>query len=409
MLDSHVQATYRRMAGLEVLLLPNDTMELGLTHHRATSGLGRLSNELGRGLIVHSTEVMTVEGLPLGVLQQHVWARSGPVIGKKQRRRGVPIEEKESFKWLKSLEAVNAAAQHCPESLLVSLSDAESDVYELFAQERERNVHLLVRASKNRRLNEEGYLWDALQQQPVLASAEVLVARHEKQPSRIAKLSVRFKRVELRRPKYVKGPKSLQLWALLAVEDHAPLGVEEPIEWLLLSTLAIETAEEALQRLEWYSKRFGIEVLHKVLKSGCQLEQRQFETAERIKRCMTLYTVIAWRILYMTMLNRAVPDAPCSVLLERDEWEALFCILHNTPTPLAEAPSIGEAVRGIARLGGFLGRKADGQPGVTVLWRGLRHLMDITMAYRLFRPALVPRPRRPRRTRQRAARTRIRG
>jgi len=389
MLESHVQATYRRMAGVEMLLLPNDTMELSLTHHPATSGLGRLSDKRAMGLLVHSTEVLTVEGVPLGLLQQHIWARDWPIL-KKPRHRSVPIEEKESFKWLRSLEAVNEAARHCPDSVLLSLGDAESDLYELFVQEREPNVQLLVRAARNRRLSdEEGYLWDTLQKQPIAASAEVLVARRDKQPSRTAKLSVRFRKVSLRRPEFRRGPQSVTLWAVLAVEEHRPAGVDEPIEWLLLSSLPVKSANDALQRLQCYSKRFGIEILHKVLKSGCKLEQRQFETAERIKRCLTLYSVIAWRILYITLLGRALPDAPCSVLLERDEWEALFCVVHNTPTPPSEPPSIGQAVLAIARLGGFLARKGDGHPGVTVLWRGLQHLMDITMTYRVFRPALV--------------------
>jgi hypothetical protein len=338
---------------------------------------------------VHSTEVMTPEGVPLGLLQQHVWARDWPIL-EEPRPRSMPIEEKESFKWVLSFEAVNEAGRHCPESLLLSLGDAESDIYELFVQEREPNVHLLVRAARNRCLSEEqGHLWEALQAQRVAAHAEVLVARRDKQPSRTAKLSVRFRKVSLRRPQSRPGPKSVTLWAVLAVEEHPPVGVDEPIEWLLLGTLPVKSANDALQRLQWYSKRFGIEILHKVIKSGCKLEQRQFETAERIKRCLTLYSVIAWRILYMTLLGRALPDAPCSVLLERDEWEALFCVVHNTPTPPFEPPSIGEAVLSIARLGGFLARKGDGHPGVTVLWRGLQHLMDITMTYRVFRPALV--------------------
>jgi hypothetical protein len=410
MLESHVQATYRRMAAQKVVLLPNDTMEVSLTHHPATTGLGRLSNAHARGLMVHSTEAMTVEGVPLGILQQHIWARTWPV-GKREQRRELPIEEKESNKWLLSLEAVNAAAHHCPESLLVSLGDAESDVYDLFVAPRAPNVELLVRASRNRRLSEEGYLWETLQKKRASAHAEVAVGRHDGQPARTAKLSVRFKQVQLRPPKHrlSEGLPNVTLWAILAVEDSPPAWVEEPLEWLILSTLPLNNSNDALEKLQWYSRRFGIEIFHKVLKSGCQIEQRQFETAERIKRCMTLYSVISWRILYMTMLARAVPDAPCSVLLERDEWEALFCILHHTPIPPPEPPSIHDAVLAIARLGGFLGRKGDGHPGATVLWRGLHHLMDITMTYRIFHLPSPPPRRSPKRSRSRTPRTKIPG
>jgi hypothetical protein len=179
------------------------------------------------------------------------------------------------------------------------------------------------------------------------------------------------------------------VWAVLAVEPHPPADVE-PVEWLLLTTAPVAAMADALERLDWYECRWGVEVWHKVLKSGCQIEARQLETAERLRRCLALYSVIAWRILYGTMLARVVPDAPCTALLEADEWQALYCAIHRTPRPPAQPPSLRMAVRWTAQLGGFLGRTGDGEPGVTVVWRGFQHLVDLTTMYRIMRPPPSP-------------------
>ena len=123
------------------------------------------------------------------------------------------------------------------------------------------------------------------------------------------------------------------------------------------------------------------------MKSGCRIEDRQLETVERLKRCLTLYSVIAWRILYATMQARVVPNAPCTVLLDDDEWQGLYCRIHRVAVAPAKPPTLRQAVRWIAQLGGFLGRKHDGEPGVTVLWKGFQHLVDITAMYRIMRPS----------------------
>ena len=123
------------------------------------------------------------------------------------------------------------------------------------------------------------------------------------------------------------------------------------------------------------------------MKSGCRIEARQLGTAERLQRCLTLSSVMAWRVFYATMLARAVPDMPCSVLLEIEAWQALYCAIHSCPTPPAEPPTLGEAVRWIAQLGGFVGRRPRDYPGAETLWRGLQHLRDLTRMYCIMRPS----------------------
>lgn len=387
-LDSHVDATTARMAAVPLVLAVQDTTELDWTAHPATTGLGPLAHPDHQGLHVHTTLALTPARVPLGLVAQQVWARDPEETGKRASRKCRPITEKESHKWLTSVEAVIEAHARCPQTRFVCIGDREADVYDLFLQERPSGVDLLVRASWNRRVDHaERYLWAKVEAQPVAATLTVRVPRRGLQPARQATVTVRWCLVLLCPPTHRKAEKlpTLAVWAVLAREEHPPAGVD-PIEWLLLTTCAVHTTEDAVERVDWYACRWGIEVWHKVLKSGCRIETRQLETAARLQRGLAVYSVIAWRVLYATLLSRAMPDAPCTVLLEPEEWEALYCAIHLTSTPPATPPTLRQAVRWIGRLGGFLARRSDGEPGVTVLWKGFQHLFDLTLMYHVMRP-----------------------
>jgi hypothetical protein len=168
--------------------------------------------------------------------------------------------------------------------------------------------------------------------------------------------------------------------------EREPPAEAEPVEWLRLTTGAVDSVDDAIERVQWYSCRWGIEVWHRILQSGCRLEARQFAMAERLQRCLALYSVLAWRIFYATMLARSVPEVPCSVLLEPDEWQALSCAIHRVPQPPPAPPPLGQAVTWIAQLSGFVGRRRRDRPGAEVLWRGLQHLGDLTTMYCIMRP-----------------------
>jgi hypothetical protein len=205
---------------------------------------------------------------------------------------------------------------------------------------------------------------------------------------REANLTLRFCPLTLCPPRHRKseGLPEVALWAVLVREVDPPAKVK-PIEWLLLSTVAVHTVDDAVERVAWYSCRWGIEVWHRILKSGCRIEQRQLATSERLQRCLSLYSVIAWRVFYATMLVRVVPEMSCEVLLEIEEWQALYCAIHECPTPPESPPTLEEAVRWIAQLGGFVGRRRRDQPGTETLWRGFQHLSDLTRMYCIMRPA----------------------
>ncbi len=388
MLHSHVEASYRRMSSVELVLAVQDTTYLDWTSHPATENLGPLTSAKQQGLVAHSTLAISEERVPLGVLAQKVWARDAETYAKLKDHKQRAIEEKESNKWLESLAAVEAARQACPDTHFVSVGDREADIYDLFMVERSVGVDLLVRAAENRRVEtDERYLWAAIEATPVVACTEVSVPARNGQVARTANLDIHWREITLRPPRNrakEKLPK-VTVWAVWAVETEPPANVPA-VEWLLLTTVPVHSTQDALRRLDWYACRWGIEVWHKVLKSGCRIETRQLETADRLKRCLTLYAVIAWRVLYAVMLSRAAPDLPCLALLNEAEWQALYCATHNTTILPSAPPSLAQAVRWVAQLGGFQSRKGDGHPGVTVIWKGFQHLSDLTYMYLVFRP-----------------------
>lgn len=387
-LEQHIRATYQRIAKVPLVLCPQDTTYLDWTHHPHTQGLGPLASANRFGLMAHSTLAMTPEHIPLGVLQQQVWARDTDTYGQLENHKLRNIEGKESQKWLISLQSVIEASQANPDTQFVSIGDREADVYDLFLVERGAQVDLLVRAIRDRRVkNAERYLWASMAAEPVSATVELGVPRRKDHPARLVSLEIRWKQVYLHPPRYRSAEKlpDVPVWVVWAVETNPPEGVEK-IEWMLLNTREIHSTNEALELLDWYACRWGIEVWHKILKSGCQIEARQLGNADRLKRLLAVFSVVAWRILYATMLGRALPDASCTILFEEAEWQALYCAVHQTAILPDKLPGLQEAIRMVGSLGGFLGRKQDGEPGVTVLWKGFQRLSDLILMYKIFRP-----------------------
>lgn len=391
---SHVRATLERVAAAPVVLAVQDSTQVDWTAHPATRGLGQIGNGKGRGIILHSTLALTPERVPLGLLAQTDWVR--PLDAPRApERRHLPVAEKESRKWLESLEAVLAAQADCPRTHFISVGDREADMYELFAFPRPVGVDLLVRSCHDRCLVEadgtRSHLRSALAATPVRATVEVAVPRQAERPARTARLSVHWGPITLlpaKRPG-LTSPDPIALGAVWAAEPLPPPGIPA-LDWCLLTTLPLPTTQAALTCLDYYAARWTIEVYHKVLKSGCALEQRQLEDLDHLQRCRAVFGVIAWYVLFATLLARTQPDRPCTLLLEEAEWQALYCHIHHTLILPAAPPTLAQAVRWIAHLGGFLGRTSDGPPGVTVLWRGFAHLFDLAAMYRLHHPPLRP-------------------
>ena len=391
-LESHYGATAQRVAEQGgVVLAVQDTTFLDYSAHPLTEGLGPIGTKSQAallGLVLHDTMAYSLEGTPLGLVDVQCWARDPAEKGKRERRRELPIEQKESSKWLRSFEAARRLQSRCPATTVVSMGDREADVYELFhlAAQHPEGPKLLVRAYRERVLAEEqGPLWEHLRAQAVAGHFELHVPRRSSRPARVATLEVRFAPVELRAPRGKGKLGPVRLWAVEAWETEPPEGIE-PVRWTLLTTLEVQSFEQAMEKLSWYALRWQIEVYHRTLKSGCHIEERQLGNADRLQACLAIDMVVAWRITWLARLGRETPNVPCSVFFEEAQWKALVSFVTKSYAPPSEPPELREAMRMVAGLGGFLGRKGDGEPGTKSLWLGLQRLDDITWSWIQFSP-----------------------
>jgi hypothetical protein len=212
--------------------------------------------------------------------------------------------------------------------------------------------------------------------------------RTPKRKPRTATLTVRISSVYLQPPQQHpqrKRLKPVRVQVVWAMEEQPPAG-EKAIAWLLLTTLEVTCFEQASRCLCWYSYRWLIERYHYTLKSGCRVEQLQLETAARLERALATYAIVAWRLLWLTYEARNYPTESIEGILPTHEWQALYCYIYQTTVLPNEPPTLADCVRWIARLGGFLGRKNDGEPGVKTLWLGLQRVHDMASIWQLLAP-----------------------
>jgi len=401
---AHRQATLGRARdlGCKLILGVQDSTYVNFTTHRATTGLGSIGAPGLRGFIHHGVLAVDAErGVPLGWLDSYTWVRpedtpsspppdpAPPDADKPPPSPPPPDEEKEkeSHRWLDALTRSSAVLP--PDISMITVADREADCFELFDHARNLDQHLLVRAHHDRKVvvdEEIKYLRDAALAAEVLGVTAFTIPRDDKhnRPERQALATLQVAHVLLQPPDHLAArhlaPVPIQV--ILLQEIDAPAD-QKPVQWLLLTTLPVCTLDEACQCVEWYSWRWRIERLHFILKSGCNYEQLQLETADRLWRALAIYLIVAWRVLYIDLVGRTFPTVPCTIFLTADEWQALCCHHQKTPTPPADPPDARTAVRWIAKLGGFLGRKGDGEPGVKTLWRGLRQLQALTEMYQI--------------------------
>lgn len=379
-LAPHFQRTVERMSQHRRVFAIQDTTYLDYTDHPATEGLGSIGTKSQKrfGFIKHTTLIVSASGVPLGCLTDKVWVRDG-FGGKAHKSKG--IEEKESYRWVEALSAVSTVVPEGVETIFVS--DRESDIYDFFIEADE--TPFVIRAAQDRRVDAcVGKLSELIKNQEVAGVFQTEVARRGNQRSRTATLSVRFADATLCPPRYrtsrSEALPNVDVFVIWVMETDPPEDVK-PLEWLLLTNVKVSTFSDALERVDWYKQRWQIEVYFKVLKSGTKVERVRLETQARLLRYIALLSVIAWRLYWLTMLNRHARDADCTNVLEDHEWKALYSVTHKTPSLPEKIPTVSEVVLWIAKLGGFLGRKSDGNPGVTVLWRGWQRLNDITETF----------------------------
>jgi len=373
--------TQARLAGEKRVLLVQDTTSFNFSHHPGTEGMGPLENAHAVGFLSHNTLAVSEAGVPLGIVKQVVWARNPAETGKRAQRHERAFTEKESYKWVDGLPE---RAERPPGVQSLVVCDAEAHIYELLDVLQERGLDYVIRAADYRSFTPEGQsLFEAVAQQAMQEQFTLNLKRRPDREARTAQMALRFGTVTLRRPQRADTDEpSLTVWVVDVQEADAPAG-ETAVHWLLLTALPVDTAEQARQITMWYSYRWVIERLHYVLKSGCKLEDSQLSQAVRLERLLAVYTLVAWRILWLTYQARITPDAPCTLALQPSEWQALYLFTQKQRRLPKQPPSLHQAVRWIAQLGGFLGRKGDGEPGVKVLWRGWTRLQDIAATFTL--------------------------
>jgi hypothetical protein len=401
-LAAHRAKTAERAGQHRTVLAIQDTSYLVYTSHRQTTGLGKLSLKKGKrvekihsqGLLMHSCLAVTPAGLPLGLLAQKIFAREAVTEDQTMHRNVLPIEEKESYRWLESLK--NSRSM-CGNTQLVTVCDREADIYELFQLSVELAAPVLVRANYDRPINKRSMyaekdivkLWAHLEQQPSAGSfaIEIPARRGTKHASprapRVATVELRFVAFKLNPPKRLSAKlPDLAMYAIYVREKDPPAD-EQPLEWMLLTNLTIENFAQAYEKVQWYCLRWRIEMYHKVLKSGFHIEHCRLGDAQRLIRYVTVMSIIAWRLFLLTLIARTHPAAPCTTLLTDHEWKVLYCKVNRTTALPPQPPTLHEAIIWIARLGGFLARKNDGQPGTIPLWRGWKRLTDLTQGWLL--------------------------
>lgn len=400
-LAPHRERTQQRMKAQKTVLCIQDGTDLNYNDLAECEGLGVIgSNQTGaksRGLHLHSTLAVTDDGLPLGVLRTQCWAPESRSKEETRPTHQIPIEEKDTYAWLLGLRDTRAVASEMPHTRVVSVLDRGADLFELFDEwRRDPSVHLLVRAKHNRRTTEAHSLFAAVRAEEVRGRLAIHVGRQSARPKkskqkarpkrkeRTAEVALRYRKVELRPPPYHKDKEPLALWILHVGEKDPPAGAK-PLEWFLLTTLEIASPEDAERLVGWYCLRWRIEDWHRVLKTGCKIEELGHHSAERLKRAVAINAVIAWRIMLLTLLGREVPDLPAEVFFSDLELEVLdaFAKTRRDLKHLKPTVRLYDAVFVVAKLGGYFGRKHDGPPGHQTMWYGYTHLRSMAAGYAL--------------------------
>jgi len=404
-LAGHFEATRDRFASIEgPVLVLHDTTEfsfrreeahaVGLTHKVAkghTDERGRQRLHTVCGILMHSSLGVTPDGLPLGLAAIKLWTRKkfkginalqGKTLdsGKHSvNTTRIPIEEKESVRWLQNVRQSTANlgdAFRC-----VHIGDRESDIYELFCECESLGTNFVFRTCVDRRAEDgERTVYEVMEEQRVKGVHRIAVRDDKDKPS-VAVLEIKYARITVCPPiGKEKRYGNLELTVIHATERGTPKN-RDRIEWRLVTNLLIRNRSDAIEKLEWYALRWKIEMFHKVLKSGCRAEDSRLRTADRLANLIAMLCILAWRVLWLTMMNRTSPDLPAKLVFTETEISLLD---HLVPAQAgSQKQTVGDFLNRLARLGGYLNRTRDAPPGNMVLWRGMARLTDIHLGFSL--------------------------
>jgi Transposase DNA-binding/Transposase Tn5 dimerisation domain len=365
------------------LLLIHDISNISYNDLQA-EGLGYLDNKEGRGILCYSTIAASTEGLPLALMYQHTWVRPIEHLGKSKNRKRLDFEEKETYKWYQGMTAVNESIGEGTQK--IHIADREGDVYDLFFHAYEKNTDLLIRARHNRRRSDGCHLWDEIAKLPMQEKIKLQVPDVNGKHRIEIEASLKYQEVEILRPTTSKNKyESVKLTAIEITQLGEVENEEDRIHWKLLTTLQINTVQEALQCVRWYTYRWLIERFHYVLKSGTRIEQLQFKKAIALQKAISVYSIAAFKIMQMVYQSRHTPDASCEVVLPKNQWKVLYMLINKNKALPKQIPTLLQAMTWIGKLGGHLGRKSDGPPGLKTVWQGYQKLCNATNIYEILK------------------------
>lgn len=391
----HFQSTRGRSGTTDdMLLVLHDTTEfsfqrddpsqIGLTREYRTGKKAdrRKPPRKVCGILMHSSLVTTVKGVPLGLAAVKFWTRKkfkgSTALKRKINPTRVPIGEKESVRWLDNL-AQSTKLLGAPERC-IHIGDRESDIFELFCLAKDIGTHFVVRSCNNRRAGDGDHTVDEEMDETLVKGLHRIEVRDARGEPDQAVLQIKYRRVRILPPIGKSRDYPAQtLWVIHAEEATEPKG-RTKISWKLVTDLPIRSCREALEEIQWYAGRWKIETFHKILKSGCKAEDSKLRTAQRLTNLISIFCIVSWRIFWMTMISRAEPDAPPESVLTKSE----ICLLDGAVrTSSGKAQTLSNYMTQLARLGGYLARVGDPPPGNTVIWRGFSRLRDIEIGARI--------------------------
>lgn len=387
-LQPHTDATRQRIADQSVVLLVQDTTEVDVTRPaQQVVGAGPLDGGTRRGALLHALHAFVPDGTPLGTLHALPWGRDEVAICaslSRAERAVLPIEEKESHRWVETLRRAGEEAGHCPSTQLVCIADSEADIYELLAEGTAEpgRVDWIVRACQNRALQRENaaesggkYVREHLLAQPVLFTHTIQVRGRK---SKVA--------CETRGRRQPRQSRETEVAVnVVLVREVEPPEDDVAVEWLLLTSLPVDEVEQVRLVIQYYCARWMIEVFFRVLKSGCRVEERRFEHIDRLLSCLAVYLIVAWRTLYVCRMGRGCGELSCEAVFEPAEWKSVWKVVQRTDPPSAP-PALGMMIRLVAQLGGYVNRKRSDPPGPQTVWTGLQRMHDFAICWRLFGP-----------------------
>ena len=368
LMQPHLHQTREQANSSPVVLLVQDTTDIDLSHRHKISGVGQIGNERGRGFFVQTVLAVRAERREvLGCMAQEPFVRI-PAPEGEQRYQRRKREERETDVWMRQVSAIGTPE---PASMWVHIGDRGADMFPFFQACHDTRTHFLVRAAQNRRVEESEeeirYSLDRARSWPSQGSRVLeLPARHGHQ-ARSAQLQLAFGQMMLLPPRHDprESREPLTVWVIRVWEEQAPQG-EEPLEWILLTSVPTTTLEEAWEHVDWYGYRWLVEDYHQCLKSGCRIEHRQLQSVDGLLRLLGLLSPLAVRLLQVRALAREDPERPAHEVIE----PLMLAVLAQCSGHRPATMTVGTFWTEVARLGGYLARSHDGPPGWRTIWKG---------------------------------------